>query len=68
MQSDAKYPSSSFSMGEKIWSSYQMDIQSNIDNQECENGMKALNKEQQKGNQANVRGSARETDDPSLFW
>lgn len=67
MQSDAKYPSSSFSTGEKIWSSYQMDIQSNIDNQECENGMKALNKEQQKGHQANVRGSARETDDSSPF-
>lgn len=54
--------------GEKIWSSYQMDIQSNIDKQECENGMKAFNKEQQKGNQANVRGSARATDDSSLFW
>ena len=44
-----------------------MDIQSNIDKQECENGMKAFNKEQQKGNQANVRGSARATDDSSLF-
>lgn len=50
-----QYPSSSFST-KKSRSSYQMDIQSNIDNQECENGMKALNKEQQKGHQGKWEG------------
>lgn len=66
MQSDAKDHSPGFSEGKKIWSLSQMDIQSSINNQECENDRQSSYQEQQKGHEIQS-GRSKKHDDTSDF-